>query len=155
MAWSSIVGALATRIDAVSGISNVYQRQVWTRAAAGTDAFTSLFCTGGVLQTWMITRTQTSSEACQDDDNRYRLRHAVEITGFYALDDTEGGAGTPSETTFQGIVSAVESDLRTGDRTLGGACVTHTLPTADVLHVTFQGATCHLATFRFTVEEIV
>jgi len=153
MAWSSIVSALATRIDAVTGVNGVYQYLRWSKDAAGTDGWRTLFVTSGVMQTWMLTRTRQTSSICEDDDNRYRVRHDVEVQAFYALDDSAA-----TETTFNGLVSAVCADLRTGDRTLGGACVTLTEPQAEVRHGMFgqgQGVLSHVATIRFTVEEVL
>jgi hypothetical protein len=153
MAWSAIVSALATRVDAVAGVNNVYQHQRWIKDAAGTDAWRAMFVSGGVMQVWMLSRTRHTSAVCADDDNRYRARHEVEIQAFYAVDDSAA-----TEATFNGLVSAVCANLRTGDRTLGGSCVTHTEPQAEMRYGMFgqgQGVLSHQATIQFTVEEVL
>lgn len=150
MSWATVRAALATRVDAVTGITNVHQFIRYTDDGSETAAFGALFVASGVLQAWLITRTGMRTEVCEDDDNRYRRRHDVEIQGVYALKDS-----TSTENTFQGLLDAMEADLRTGDRTISSTCLTHTLPEfSPINHVSFQGVLCHGATIRFTVEEI-
>ncbi|MCE7873322.1 hypothetical protein DYH09_23505 [bacterium CPR1] len=150
MSYDAIRDALKTRLEAVDDIGVVHSYQRWTAEAPNLPGFNTLFKSDGRLNTWMISRVGELSRKAPGDDSRYAVRHTLQVLAFYAIDDSAA-----SEEVFQDLVSDVLADLRAGDRTLGGACLTHSAPEATLDYADFCGVTCHRAEISLVVEEIV
>ena len=152
MAYSDIRDALETRLGAIAGVENVqgYHRLVST----GVDdpTFRGLFVNGSNdLHAWRFTRTAVSQVLCGDDDDTIKRTHTIEIEGYRGIVD-----GSASENTFQDLLDVILDDLNTGDRTLGGVAITHSLPQAGrIFAVSFYNVLCHAVTITLQVEENV
>lgn len=155
MSWATIRTALATRIDAVAGTGPVHAYWRWSDQGPEEAAWRTLFASGTAVNAWLITRVgmprtvpATPSAALAA---RWLRRHDVEVSAFYSLDDSAA-----TESTFQDLLDAVEADLRTGDRTLVGVAITHSLPEVSPIgHASLSSVLCHQATLKFTVEELL
>lgn len=157
MSWATIRGALQTRLDAVTGVDQVHTYWRWHDGGPEEAAWRALFVSGTTVQAWMITRAgmprTLPATPAANLAQRWLRRHDVEIHCFYRWQDSSG-----SQNVFQDLLDAIEADLRTGDRTLGGVAVTHSLP--EVQTPTDEGAAlggelCHRALIRLTVEELL
>lgn len=151
MSYKLLRSALASRLEAIPGVGRVYPYFRWTAQAPGLSEFQEQFAANGIMNVWMIRRTDRGDEKTASDDARYRVQHQVEISAFYALNNRPG----TNEEEFQDLVDLVVDDLRDGDRTLGGLSLTHTDPECRITHASFCGVNCHAATLQITLEETV
>lgn len=149
MSYTGILEALVDRIQAVHSTAKVHGFYRWSTEAPGLSAPIALF--GAPLNTWMLTRTARTDEKAPSDDSRYRVQHTLQLWHYFAHNDAN-----ESEATFQAAVDAVMDDLRDGDRTLGGECLTLLPPVAPSLGLAdFGGVLCHEASMVIVVEEVV
>lgn len=149
MSYSGINAELVQRIEAAQPDSVVHGFYRWSNQPPGSTPATALF--GAPLNTWMLTRTARTDEKAPSDDSRYRVQHTLQLWHYFAHNDAN-----ESEATFQAAVDAVMDDLRDGDRTLGGECLTLLPPVAPSLGLAdFGGVLCHEASMVIVVEEVV
>jgi len=150
MSYQAIRDALATRLETVVGVGTVHTYERYLTEQAEVAAFQAAFSKNGVLNTWMIERRAVSSRQSAAADAKRIRRHTLRLEGFYSLKDAAA-----SKLTFQDLIDAVCDDLETGDRTLGGACLTHSLPSVDTIEETlFAGVLCHRTEIQIIVEEV-
>lgn len=155
MSYKAIRDAIATRLAAISNVGVVHKYIRLSRELPTEQSYSSLFTESGRVNVWMITRTGVADRQLPDADNRVSRRHTIQINVFWALDDT-GTDDSTSEHAFQDAIDAVLNDFRTGDRTLGGAAITHSLPEVPTIDmVTFLSTLCHHAEIRLQVEEVL
>lgn len=152
MAYSNVRAALSARLSAISGVENVqpYHRLVST----GVDdpSFRSLFVNGSNdLHAWRFTRTSVAQTLCSDHDDTVKRTHSIEIECYRGIVDDSA-----TENTFQDLLDTVLTNLNDGDRTLGGVCITHSLPQVErVVAGSFYNVLCHIAVITLQVEENV
>ena len=158
MSYAAINAALVTRLGAVSGIGKVQGYYRWCPDGTNAEKFVALFLDSASpahVNVWMVTRIGTAKDKkLDDDDTSVRRRHNIVLQGYYSLTDA-----TNSEAVFHAIVEAIMENLRTGDRTLGGACLTYELPEGAAIaweDWPRSGAVlCHSGRVTFQVEEIL
>lgn len=149
MSWGSIAAALKTRLAAVSGVGKTHSFQRVFKGSSDQTEFQSAYCKDRLINVWMVTRTKRVSSPIPGESKR-RVRHSVLILGLLKQDDAR-----TSDATFEGVVDGVCVDLETGDRTLGGACVTHGQPEAAISLGKLSEQDVHLAQIAFDVEEVL
>jgi hypothetical protein len=97
LALAKIVTAVATRLEAVASVRNVYD---YLREAKDGKKFIDLFQDKEGLKnlhTWMITRERTDKK--DEGISLTRHTHHIVMMGYFAVNDLQ-----QSETTFQGII---------------------------------------------------
>jgi hypothetical protein len=99
---NAIISAVATAIRGVTGIGHVHPYLRWAISDAN---FESLAVTGGVVNLWQVTRTDTE-ERWLTAGQVWRA-HTIAIYGAYGLLDSEG-----TERTFQALVERVATRFR-------------------------------------------
>lgn len=156
MSWSGIASALKARIQAVVTAGKTHAMLRYDDGGFERATFAALFqeATGEeIVNAWQVTRTGRTATRSPDNSAVTKLQHSVSIRGNLSFVD--GGGATNTEATFQALVDAICLDLDQGDRTLGGAAITHSIPQASPIgHAMFyNSALCHDVTITLTVEE--
>ncbi|MCA9775640.1 MAG: hypothetical protein KC800_02955 [Candidatus Eremiobacteraeota bacterium] len=160
MSWATIRSALVTRLAAVTGIENVHGQIRYLNDSVDDTRFSNLFLDDNEgLHTWQFTRTNRVEVSCPDDSTKATVTHSVRLLGLLMLSDA-GTGSTNSEDTFQALVDTLAEEFRDGfsdsARTLGGACITYSVPTFTVRHASyFNHYLAHEAEATFDVEELV
>lgn len=114
MALSEVIAAVATRLESVESVRNVY---TYIREARDVKKFSDLFKdpAAGVIHTWMVTRSATAKR--DDGTGCTRHIHDIKLLGYYSLNDKEA-----SEAAFQQIVEDACAPFDSlQDRQYGGA----------------------------------
>lgn len=151
MSWATARAALKTRLEAITGIGMVHSYRRYTRGNETSPEFRELFYKGSRLHAWQFSRTLRRAEPSGSDDSRRVVQHEVEVEAFYAMSDAD-----ESEHALQDLVDTVATDLETGDRTLGGAVLTHSLFAVEQIGaVDFFGVLCNYARAKMILEEVV
>lgn len=156
MSWPAIRAALATRIAAVTDVENVQQYLRYHKAGFSDATLRAqLFVDAGGgkenINCWQITRRSYSQEQAQACDDTVRRLHSVEIQGFLGFSDAD-----TSEHVMNGLLDAICDDLNNGDRSLGGAALTHGLPQIPFIGTgDYMGLGCNIARITLTIEELV
>ena len=145
MSLSSIRTKLKTKLEAISGVENVYD---FKRYCNDWAAYKDLFVTDSKVNTWEIQRDTFSKTAHGGSGNVQDTENDIVIRGFYSVYDAYA-----SEKTFQDLVDTIlESFLN--DPTLGG--------TAEILHVPITGTftigrlgnvLCHIVEIKLTIKD--
>jgi len=111
---STIIAAIKTTLEGVTGIGNVYGYERW---ANNHSKFLDLFRTDAdTINGWVISRASTAQQV-----TAYRKRqnaHVFTIKGFYGLKDADA-----SETTFQALLDNIQTAFES-DITLNGTVKT-------------------------------
>lgn len=152
MSWAAIRSAIETRLGAVSGVENVHALQRHHVQGFNDPNFASLYLNDSdALNTWIFGRVSVEQTHCLDDDDTIYRHHLIRARGHFGLVDAD-----TTEHTFNATIDATIDDLNEGDRTLGGACFSYSLPqVTNIQHVTFYDVLAHDCTIEFTVEEHV
>lgn len=127
MSYSTIASALQTRLNAISGLDNVYTYERISYDALQSSEFQNLFkdSSSSVLNTWWI--TCNNIQTVQSTEDYFTVdKYAITLHGFYTLNDS---LQTPL--TFKTLCESVASNLRSGDRTLGGIVLCYELPSSE------------------------
>lgn len=149
-----------TRLSAVTGVQNVHGQIRYLDDAVDDSVFGTLFKdSNGYLHTWQLTRTSRTEESCGDNSQKDIVRHSVRLLGLVQLVD-DGSGTTNTEDTFNALVDTIADEFRDGfsdsNRTLGGACITYSLPSFQIRHAQyFNMFLAHEAEATFEVEELV
>ena len=159
MSWATIRSALVSRLTAIDGVENVHGQIRYLNDSVNDSRFANLFLFENKLHTWQFTRENRTEESCPDDSTKAIVRHSVRLLGLLMLEDT-GAGSTNSEDTFQALVDTLADEFRDGfsdgARTLGGACITYSVPAFSVRHASYFNAfLAHEAEATFEVEEVV
>lgn len=154
MSYQAIRDALESRLQAISSVGVVHAWPRLVRETPQSSEFQGSLVESGKLNVWMISRTGVRDRQAEDRDNRQIRVHEINIDVFWAWDDT-GVKGTTSDTLFQNALEAVLDDIRTGDRTLGGAANTMSLGRVSTIEpVRYLSTLCHHAVIQLEVEEV-
>lgn len=153
MSWASTAAALVSRIQAVVPMAKVHPYIRNTRFDANHEEFQAAYVSCfGQVQVIQVTRSALRQAKSIDDDGRWIEQHDVQLQLLTGLEDCR-----QSEIDFQATLESICSDLRTGDKSLGG--VAHTLSdpqVSDIGHAMLaEQVLCHYAIIRLTIEEIV
>ena len=155
MSWSTIAAALQARISAVDGVGKAHSQIRYDDEGFDDEQFRELFLEeDGGVNTWQITRTGRTAQRSPDNSRITKVQHQVTVRANLSLVDPGTGEAN-TEDDFQALLDAVCDDLDVGDRTLGAAAITHSVPQAGQIGYTmFYGSVlCHDAILTFTVEE--
>ena len=153
MSYAGIRDALVTRVQAVSGIGNVWPRFRWFLDDVDSSAFATIAVVNDYVNVWFVSRTDSDDTQPSDSESAWRRRHEMIIVGFFSVHDADNTEGI-----FQVLVDAIRDNLRTGDRTLGGAAMTYSLTKAQGIGFETYGPSpilCHTVTIKLTVEEVL
>lgn len=140
-------------MDALANIGpfHVYERNIPENADH--ENFQTAFLESGVLNYGWVGCSAVADDFDPSSDTRTIRRHTVQIAYLLALNDA-GASGT----TFHTRRELILNDLRTGDRTLGGACKTYgRVKSTQAVVGRDDGARpfAHRALFTLEVEEIL
>jgi len=151
--WSAIRTALAARIAAASG-TQCHSRQEWTDGSPTSRDWRTLFgedegAGTDTVHFWEITRMGRTATDHEESDDVIVTRFRVALAGYLSHDSEY-----LTEDDFQDIIDAISEDLETGDRTLGGVCNTHGLPSFGTIGYgeLVDGVWCHVARADFEIE---
>jgi len=144
MSLTLIRAKIKTKLEAISGVENVYDYKRFSNDLA---TYKDLFVKDSRVNTWDIERnsfTRTDRGATSVED----VTHNFIIRGFYSVYDK-----LASEKTFQDLVETICASF-ISDPTLGG--------TANILHVPIEGefstamlgaVLCHVVTINLIVTD--
>lgn len=153
MSWVAIATKLAARIQAVckdhATPARTHRFQRWSNDHVDNPDFQQLFVAAERLSAWQLTRIKRSCIRAAEDSRR-RIQHEARADYWLAISDAD-----ESEMLAQAMLDAVCDDLETGDRTLGGVCLTHTEPEVTINAATVAGVLVHTGTLRLTIEEVL
>lgn len=152
MSWDGIRDALATRLNAISGLGPVHTYERLITGTPGKSTVQTAFFESSVLNFAWIDRASFRDEHVDGEDTRRRRLHEARIYVVLGHLDT-----TPTGETFQDRLETIANDLATGSRTLAGACITYSLPVVTGISFTYFGKNllAHIAEIQFTVEEVL
>lgn len=157
MSWSTISTALQARLADIAGVGKAHGKIRYDAEGFEREQAEELFFHEGSVNVWQVTRTDRSARRNPDDSRITTVQHTVSIRGNLSLVDPGTGLAN-TEDDFQAIIDAIALDFDQGDRTLGGAAITHSIPQAGQIGpAMFYGGTllCHDVTLTFVVEENV
>jgi len=140
-----ILPAIMTILEAVDGIGKTYS---YPQHAAFIERQKELFLTDeGKFHVWWPHRV--SWEARGGLSAQVFRRHLIEITGHYALSNSE-----ESEKEFQNVIDNVANAFDTvSNFSLGDTVDQHLMAQMEKSDVMFAGVLCHKAIIRITAEE--
>lgn len=148
MSWATVVAAVKTELEAVSGISGGAGKVLdHDPLATRPDDFVSTFKGSSILNAWIITR-ESYQEQQTRAGHRFVKRHGVLVRGFQPMSET------PRDLSFQALVDGIADRLR------GKAAVWAIQPTEPmsldcrITEEMWSDVLCHKAEIRFSVEEI-
>lgn len=153
MSYQSIRTALKTRLEAITEIGYVYDRYKFTLAATQSETYKSLFVDDDNRVNFVIISRDRGGDEQPDEDNLRIRRHTMKIMYYYSLAENDS-----TEHTFHDNVDLILADLESGDRTLGGACYTISLPQAlldEAAAIGKRADSVHVANITLLVDEIV
>ncbi len=142
MTVAAIGNQIKSILEGVSGIGIVH---VYERWSANWDTFLEHFKTGGKINGWTISRSDTSAKAMFLRTTR--RAHTIKIRGVYGLRDADG-----SETVFQALIEAIQNACDT-------AYYNNTVNAEGLLQVKaveprmFGSVLCHYAELEWKVNE--
>lgn len=124
MSWEAVRGALATRVRAVEGVERLFETDQYVINGLESDALLQKLGeqtdSGWRIHFWIFRRSAATPAIVPDDGRVRKWTHTVQIVGTRVME-----GGNESESEWQAIGEAVAANLNSGDRTLGGACITH------------------------------
>ncbi len=153
MSIAAITAAIKTRLGGVAGVGVVYEYEKFSNDSPMQPQFVADFSKDGVLNTWFIDVGSMRDRKTADDDSRYKRHHHVAIAGVLAFQ----GDGASAKA-FRSRVEAVLTAFTKGDRTLGGAAITHQDPECDTITIAGYQSNqeqVHSAIIQFDVEELI
>jgi len=146
MSYTTILAALKTLLDAVTGIGKTYDHFKWA-----TDITTqkTLFTTaGGIFHTWFLTRSSCPVEPYTNkQENR---KQVFDLWGYYAVD-----VSAESEKTFQALCDTILDKFNDIDNK-GISATVRAIDSMQILEVTYVewcNVLCHRAQMQITIEE--
>lgn len=151
MSWATIRTALKTRLESISSVGTVNEYEKFLTDNPESAAFLSAFVEGGKLNTWWIGRSRREASNLVGSDSKVSRQYSVSIFGVFVF----SGDGS-SATAFDAVVDAICDNLEAGDRTLGGACLSHSLPEADSFRIAEyqEQVIVHAVRIGFKIKEI-
>jgi hypothetical protein len=152
VAYSNIRSALATRLDAITGVENVHSYHRHITKGTEDPAFLALYAdSSNNLNAWSIVRTgcTQAQHTGLESDAVIKRTHSITITAYRSVVDASA-----TENTLQDLVETVMSNFNSGDDTLGGVALTHGLmQLTGFTHAMFYNVLCHVATLTIQIEE--
>ncbi|MFQ5896242.1 MAG: hypothetical protein ACE5JJ_10590 [Nitrospinota bacterium] len=147
MSLAAIRSQIKVVLEGVAGMGKVYD---YSPYALTKSKWESLFLAGGRLHFWSITRERTAERPFAS--GQVERAHGMLIRAFYALDED---AASPSEKTFQDLLEAAASALRSSP-TLNGAAESSGPPQVRLVDWRlFSDVLCHYAEMALEVREEV
>lgn len=151
MSWTAIAEALQSRLSLLFPTARVHTRILNVKQSPEEKEWCAAYVdqSDGTVNCWQITRTGRKT-VTSDSSNAVRLQHEIELHHHRSVVDCQ-----ESELIFHGEVDAVLADLQTGDRTIGGACISLSNPSSEGIgHAMLaEAALCHYAVIKITAEE--
>lgn len=154
MSYLSIRLALAERLKAIPGVVNVHPYTRYDSQGFNNASFKALFVNKETrdVHAWWFGSPTFAQAPCDDDDSTEQRQHQIEIRGLRGLVDAE-----QTENLIRDLAEVIADELTSGDRTLGGACETHSSPQLTRTgHIMFYDKVlAHEAVLSLTVWENV
>ena len=152
--WNSIALALAARLGNLPLIGSGHAFLKWIKGSAESREWQNQFIAARAdgkltVNTWMIGMEGSPLyKVCPDDSARFSRRTVAQIYGYLGIEDPI------TWDLWSAILMQVPQDLINGDRTLGKACLTHSLPeSATSEFASFCNIDCHSVMMKITIEE--
>lgn len=145
MSLSAIRTKIKTKLEAISGVENVYD---YKRFCADWATYKELFIKSSKVNTWEIERRSFSRVGHGGSGDVEDPTHLFIIRGFYSFYDT-----METEKTFQDLVETICASF-INDPTLGG--------TAKIVHIPIEGEfsmgklgdiLCHIVEIRISISD--
>lgn len=153
--YLDIIDAFKSRFSTIVELGTVHAFLRWTIQPNSSEPFGAMFKDQfGRVNTLIMTRTKYE-DAQAFEDNKVLRRHTMDF--YLYLSHLDDGT-TTSELDYQNLIEIIETDLRTGDRTLGGKCLTYSLPDVNKIgHGSFGNRkdSYHTCTFKIEVDEVL
>jgi hypothetical protein len=145
MSLSLIRTQIKTKLEAISGVENVYD---FRRFCNDWATYKDLFVKDNKVNTWEIERKAFSRTGRGGSGDIEDITHEFIIRGFYSFYDAYA-----TEKTFQDLVETICADF-INDPTLGGKAKMVHVPITGEFTTAFLGQVlCHVATINLIVEE--
>jgi len=155
MAFSSIRSALATRLTSALTAydTTVHEYARLNFEMTGTDEFANLYVDASNRVNVVIIERMGFADMQVNEDSSVIRRHVVHLNFCFSHSDTNA-----SENTFNTLLETAEADLQTGDRTLGGSCLTYSLPEINNIDFGKLGKrqdAYHVASIKINIDEVL
>lgn len=145
MSLSAIRTKIKTKLEAISGIENVYD---YKRYCNDWATYQDLFVKDEKVNTWEIERLNFVSTGHGASGEVEDKTHSFIIRGFYSLFDS-----LATEKTFQDLVDSITSDFIT-DPTLGGvANQVHYPITGEITKGRLGNVLCHIVEIHIVITD--
>jgi len=145
MSLSSIRTKIKTKLEAISGVENVYD---YKRYSSDLSTYKDLFIKDSKVNTWDIERKKFALVARGGSGSVEDNTHEFIIRGFYSVYEA-----LTSEKTFQDLVETICSNF-VNDPTLSGtAKIVHIPITGEFSTVMFGNVLCHLVQINIIIED--
>lgn len=145
MSLSTIRAKIKTKLEALSGIENVYDYKRFSRDWA---TYKELFIKDSKVNTWEIEHPHEERKVNAGDHGVEHVRHSFIIRGFYSLEDS-----LETDKTFQDLVETVCEDFR-DDPTLGAVAeIVHMPITVDYTIGRLGDVVCHIAEIHIDITQ--
>lgn len=145
MSLSLIRTQIKTKLEAISGVENVYD---YKRFSSDWATYKDLFVKDSRVNTWEIERKSFSRMARGGSGDVEDTIHNFIIRGFYSVYDV-----LASEKTFQDLVETICADF-IDDPTLGGkAKMVHIPITGEFTTAMLGNVLCHVVMININIED--
>ena len=145
MSLSLIRTKIKTKLEAISGVENVYD---YKRFCADLATYKDLFIKDSKVNTWEIERKSFESNGIGASGEVEDVIHTFIIRGFYSFYDE-----LATEKTFQDLVETIRNSFIT-DPTLGGKAKVIHIPITGEFSMAFLGSVlCHRCEIEIIIEE--
>ena len=151
--WNAIAAELVKMLSALSMVAKVHPYIKYVREGPEDKEFQDEFCEPStkeddqtIINAIMLNRSGIPQiKTCSDESHRFSRRSEVELHIVYSF---------PDFPTWHSILDQISDALVNGDKTLGGCCLTYSLPqNGESVLASFNSVDCHSAIIKLTVEE--
>lgn len=155
MGWNEIAKQLQIILASLPLVGKVHRYVKWVKDNPDTEIWQNQFMYKRfdgrmVVNTILISgSTSPESRVSPENSNAWTRRTSAELHVLLEIEDPI------SWYLWSSMLRQIDTCLRNGDRTLGGNCLTYSLPgpvSADDVG-SFCGVDCHAARIRFQIEE--
>ena len=143
MSLSTVRAALKTKLDAVTGVENVYDYVYWT---GDWETIYANFAKDGRINTWMIGLANIPNTKI-DNGNRYKT-YVFNLFVYYSLQTS-----TESSKDLEDLIDTVVNEFIDGFSFLV-ATTTENVVCLGIENMTYAGTPAHRAQLQITVQEI-
>jgi len=145
MSLANIRSQIKTKLEAITGVSNVYE---YKRFCNDWHTYKELFVKDSRVNTWEIERKSFSATAHGGNGDVEDTTHNFVIRGFYSFNDE-----LATEKTFQDLVDTICSSFLSDPTLSGKAKIVHVPITGSFSMGKLGEVLCHLVDINITIED--